>query len=194
MNQAPEIEQVYLREVKRLYKRCWKFTQNQQDAEDALQLVFVKASAAERKPVDREEILPWLNEIAKNVCLDLVRKRRGHLIKDIEESAIEGEASPWDRIADRTVSIEERLAWKQLLKAAAATLDAQERMAIELVHADGFKRKEAGLLIGLANPYPVIASAERKMIEQIQALAQRGEKNAQGLLDLLGEVQKDGNT
>jgi RNA polymerase sigma factor (sigma-70 family) len=157
-------------------------------------LVFVKASAAERKPVNREEMLPWLNEIAKNVCLDLVRKRRGHLIKDLDEPKTDNEASAWDRIADRTVSIEERLAWKQLLKAAATTLDAQERMAIELVHGDGFKRREAGLLIGLANPYPVIKSAERKMIEQIRALAYQGDKNAKGLIDLLGEAEKDGNT
>lgn len=182
-----DIQNVYSSEVERLYRYCFKFTQNQEDAQDALQTVFLKASQAERRPERRFEITPWLNTIARNTCLDLVRARRGHLIKDLDENTDSDQPSGWDRITDRTVNVEDRLGWQQLLRVAAADLTPQERMAVELVHGDGFTRREAGLLLRIQKPYPFVATAERKLIKRITRLAGEGDRNARSLLLLLPE-------
>jgi hypothetical protein len=83
--------------------------------------------------------------------------------------------------------VEDRLGWQQLLRVAAADLTPQERMAVELVHGDGFTRREAGLLLRIQKPYPFVATAERKLIKRITRLAGEGDRNARSLLLLLPE-------
>jgi RNA polymerase sigma factor (sigma-70 family) len=188
---AEEISGVFLREIERLHKLCWKFTQNEQDAEDAVQLTLVRALSAQRQPSVLPEIRAWLKTIARNACIDMVRERRGQLMADLDERKEEEGLSGWDRVKDRTVSVEDRLAWKQLLYSASQGLTADERRAIELVHGDGFTRREAGLLLGVSNPYPVIRAAEEKITRRLKRFAESGERNAQAVLRLLKEDAED---
>lgn len=87
-----------------IYRYCCHMLRNKQDAEDAVQDVFVKAyqSIARYKP--EASFSAWLYRIACNHCLNLIRRRKmqNHVMRffNLEASA----ASPEQELDDRLYS------------------------------------------------------------------------------------------
>ncbi|KQO18232.1 RNA polymerase sigma factor [Paenibacillus sp. Leaf72] len=59
-----------------LYHYCWRMLANRQDAEDAVQDIFVKAYEAIAGYVPKVHFSAWLYRIAYHHCLNLLRRRR----------------------------------------------------------------------------------------------------------------------
>lgn len=68
------ITNVYDRHVDTIYRVCFSMTGNKQDAEDAVQSVFVKFVESEQSFSEIEHEKAWLIVTAKNTCIDLHRK------------------------------------------------------------------------------------------------------------------------
>jgi RNA polymerase sigma-70 factor (ECF subfamily) len=64
------------RHRKRIFAICLALTGNQEDAEDALQEVFVRGLERLRTLRDGDQFGNWLAQIARNHCRDLLRKRK----------------------------------------------------------------------------------------------------------------------
>ncbi len=64
------------RHAEMLTRTAWRFTANQQDAEDVVAETFVRAFERLDEIRGAESIGPWLRTIATNLCLDDYRKRR----------------------------------------------------------------------------------------------------------------------
>lgn len=64
------------RHAEMLTRTAWRFTANQQDAEDIVAETFVRAFERLDEIRGAESIGPWLRTIATNLCLDDYRKRR----------------------------------------------------------------------------------------------------------------------
>lgn len=58
-----------------LHKRCKKFLGNDEDAYDALQEVFVRLMRRSDALDDSGALLPWLNRVTTNYCLNVIRYR-----------------------------------------------------------------------------------------------------------------------
>lgn len=74
------------RELFELYKEqiyyfCYYLMQNQADAEDVCQEVFVKALLADRSKV--QDLKSWILRIASNECSNVLRRRKTGLMKEI---------------------------------------------------------------------------------------------------------------
>ncbi|WP_211746956.1 RNA polymerase sigma factor [Paenibacillus sp. Marseille-Q4541] len=66
-----------------VYRFCYYLMQNQADAEDICQEVFVKAILADRSIV--RDLKSWILRIASNECNSLLRRRKNGLMKEITD-------------------------------------------------------------------------------------------------------------
>ena len=65
----------------RIYNYCFRRTADWDTAEDATSTVFLEAwRARDRVLLHHDSALPWLYGIATNVCRNLTRKQRRHLV------------------------------------------------------------------------------------------------------------------
>ncbi len=71
---SEELGQLYASHGYLVHRRCQAILGNQQDADDALQEVFLRVGRY--PPVQVESILGWLYGIAQRVCFDLLARRR----------------------------------------------------------------------------------------------------------------------
>ena len=74
MTEDNRLEDTYNRHVDTVYRVCFSIMGNKQDAEDAVQSVFLKYVESNRKFVEIEHEKAWLIVTAKNTCFDLHRK------------------------------------------------------------------------------------------------------------------------
>src|SRR5450755_2969075 len=63
--------------TKRLFRHTYRITRNREDAEDALQDSFLRASVHIHKFDGRSSFSTWLTRIAVNSALMILRKKRG---------------------------------------------------------------------------------------------------------------------
>jgi RNA polymerase sigma-70 factor (ECF subfamily) len=72
------------RHVEMLTRTAWRFTGNQEDAEDVVAETFLRAYSRLEEIRGVETIAPWLRTITTNLCLDGYRKKkyRGQRIHD----------------------------------------------------------------------------------------------------------------
>lgn len=73
---------------KRLYYHCLKILKNSFDAQDAVQITFIKIHSSINKFEKRCCLGSWIYRIATNVCLDILRKKKksSYLSLSFEES------------------------------------------------------------------------------------------------------------
>ena len=79
---------------KRLYYYCLKILKNSFDAQDAVQITFIKIHTSVERFEKRCCLSSWIYKIATNVCLDILRKKQRHTflslsIEDSEHNSFE---------------------------------------------------------------------------------------------------------
>lgn len=67
------MDQLYQRNVDRIYRICFMYLKNQADAEDAVQSVFLKLFKSEMTFKDHEHEKAWLIVTARNHCKDQLK-------------------------------------------------------------------------------------------------------------------------
>ncbi len=128
----------------RLLWFCRQILRSKEDAEDALQDVFIAAFNAIRAD-DREIALrPWLYRIARNRCINHLRRVA---VVDAD-SMDEHQADHGRTVVDKVVS---RQRFRQLVIDVQALPDAQ-RTALLLCEADGFSYERIALAMGTTVP------------------------------------------
>jgi RNA polymerase sigma-70 factor (ECF subfamily) len=70
------LEALVARYIKVIYRFVYKYAQNQADAEDITQEVFIKVWKNLNKFNHTKKFRPWLYEIAKNTSLDFLKKKK----------------------------------------------------------------------------------------------------------------------
>ncbi|MBN2526378.1 MAG: RNA polymerase sigma factor [Deltaproteobacteria bacterium] len=116
-----------------VYSACMRYLGGE-DARDAAQEVFMKAFIHREQFVQQRAVLPWLMTIARNLCIDRLRRRR-------PETTIEQSTEPRSSYA----SAEEQIATKQslaMVNEQMARLPSGQREAIVLHHVEGLAYKE----------------------------------------------------
>jgi len=114
----------------RLLRFCWKILHSKEDAEDALQDVFAAAFRALLAD-DREiQVRPWLYRIARNRCINELRRARAVRFDTLDDEHAETGRTPVEKLVDR-------LQFGELLTDVQALPDTQ-RTALLLREIDGF--------------------------------------------------------
>jgi len=94
---AADIEEVFTRHVKTVYRLCYSYLGSPQEAEDATQSVFMKLVDAPREFADAEHEKAWLLRVAANYCKDVLKsarvKRAGEMPPDVRDPHASAEPS-----------------------------------------------------------------------------------------------------
>lgn len=82
-----------------LYRHCFKFAHNEDEAEDLAQSAFIKAYVHLESYDPRYRFSTWLYKIATNLALMQLRKRRGYQVSDDELDRIVSDLAEPDQLA-----------------------------------------------------------------------------------------------
>ena len=97
ISQTVNIEAIYRRHVKSVYRLCYSYFGNAADAEDAVQQVFMKLFDAQRVFESEDHERAWLLRCAANLCKDVLksaaRTRAGEMPADVVDQAARAEGS-----------------------------------------------------------------------------------------------------
>lgn len=102
------LELLIQRYLTRVYQFAFKYLQNKDEAEDMAQEVFVKVWKNVHKFKADFKFKTWLYAIAKNACLDWLKKKN----RPVVFSALDDEDNNWgfiDTLADQTPSVLETM-------------------------------------------------------------------------------------
>jgi RNA polymerase sigma-70 factor (ECF subfamily) len=80
--------------LKSIYGFVFRFVQNQQDAEDLTQEIFLKMWRNLKKFKKEKGFKSWLFKIAKNTCFDFLRKKKRNLTLNLENLDILADFAP----------------------------------------------------------------------------------------------------
>jgi len=126
-----------------IYRLAFRYAKNSDDAEDIAQETFVKVWRHLKKFDQAKKFRPWLYQIAKNTCLDWLKKKRAVSFSELNE--IQGqdwEAADFiDEAAAPDVSIDQNLLADKLA-AAAEQLPKKYAAVISLRHAEELNFRE----------------------------------------------------
>ena len=135
-----------VRSVQRpVYGLCLRLLRTDAEASEVAQESFLRAYQNLEKYDDSRPFDLWVLAIARNHCLDLLRRRTKHKTEDVEDHAhtlASGDASLEDQAIDR----QER----RSLEDAMATLSADDREVLALYYVQKRTTKEIAEVMGVA--------------------------------------------
>lgn len=123
----------------RIFRLAFRMTGSEHDAEDVVQETFLRAYRNLGRFDSRAKVATWLNAIASNCAIDLLRKRKYRRTEKLDEQAPVG-APVSNRPAPDRVAMGSEL--RERVDAALLKLSARERIAFSLRHFEGQSIRE----------------------------------------------------
>jgi RNA polymerase sigma-70 factor, ECF subfamily len=141
----------------RIFAICYSMLSSRDDAEDVTQQAFLKGFSDIKQLRDIDKFGPWITQIAKHMCLDLLRKRKlnNMALKQMAENDLKDE-SDYDQ--DKCSSLQSVL----------TQLTEEYRLPLMLYYFDGQSTKKIAesLEITVATAQTRLSRA-RKMLRQL---------------------------
>jgi RNA polymerase sigma-70 factor (ECF subfamily) len=135
-----------VRSVQRpVYGLCLRLLRTEAEASEVAQETFLRAFQNLHRYDDQKSFDVWVMAIARNLCLDLLRRRARVQTDDVEDLK-DRLASPGMSQEDGAIAKEEH----QSLEAAMRTLSAQDREVLALYYVQKRTTKEIAQIIGCA--------------------------------------------
>lgn len=119
------------------------------DAEDAAQHTFVEAF--EKLPWAQRDapIRPWLYKVARNKCIDMIRRRRALPVVSLEGTNEESGGLDPPALGPLPDDVYERAELQHLLQEAIATLPERSREVVAMRYVGDLTFTEIGLALGM---------------------------------------------
>lgn len=177
---AKAFEVLLKRHEKAVFNFCFRMVGDREGAHDATQEVFLKVVRNAKGWERQAKFTTWLFTIARNHCIDALRKASYRKTASLDQSLKEGEeggATLGDRVADETSVTPDRgaesLRLRGLLAAAIARLPEEQREVFVMREYAGMPFKEIADVVGV--PENTVKSRMRYALEHLRAhLAQHG--------------------
>ena len=131
-----------------VWRVCWHYTGNREDASDCGQETMVKVWKNLKQYRGECSFESWVYRIAANCCTDLIRKRKKDRSESIEPLAEQG-FDPKDETPgteDRAIAADEH----SRLRACIAELPDEQRDALVLTQLEGRSYEETAALLGVS--------------------------------------------
>jgi RNA polymerase sigma-70 factor (ECF subfamily) len=151
------------------------------EAEDLAQNVFLQAYKSRRRYRQTAKLSTWLFTIARNLCLNEIRRRSRHPAESIEESHAEHEDQPRQQYEDKSqIAPPERLLHSELaqkIEEALAGLPENQRTAILLCRQDELSYEEIAEVLdcSLSATKSLIHRGRETLKEKLKPYLQTGE-------------------
>jgi len=151
------------------------------EAEDLAQNVFLQVYKSARRYESRARFSTWLFTIARNLCLNEIRRRSRHPADSIEESHIEHEDQPRQQFEDKSsVAPPEKLLHGELaqkIEEALAELPENQRTAILLCRQEELSYEEIARVLGcsLSATKSLIHRGRETLKEKLKPYLRTGE-------------------
>ncbi len=127
-----------------VYGLCFRLLRDPEEARDAAQEAFARAYAALSTYDGAQPFVPWVLRIARNHCLDVLRRRLPE-IQRVELDADPDDGAPRELADPSAVRGDDALERRQLagaLEAAVAALPQNYREVVHLFHVEHLSYKE----------------------------------------------------
>lgn len=163
----------------KVFSIIYGILRNQNDAEDIAQQVFTKIYFSIQNFDSRSSLLTWIYKITTNECYDYLRKKR--VRKLVYESDVSEEDTRMmensEANADRSQSIDEQLAQRQLVLKLLEKVNPEERNLILMKEVEGLSVQELAEMTGMnENTIKVkLFRARQKLVKASQRIL-RGAK------------------
>jgi RNA polymerase sigma-70 factor (ECF subfamily) len=151
------------------------------EAEDLAQMVFFQAYKSRARYRQTAKFSTWLFTIARNLCLNEIRRRSRHPAESIEESHAEHEDQPRQQYEDKSqIGAPENLLHDELarkIEEALAELPENQRTAILLCRQDELSYEEIAEILGcsLSATKSLIHRGRETLKEKLKPYLQTGE-------------------
>lgn len=152
-----------------IFKHCYALLLDQQKAEDAAQEVFIKLwnKAGSWKP--DASVKTWLMKVARNHCLDVLRKKKNDLKKHEEfyKDHLITAAEKQEIKPDQALDHEQ---YEKIIKNALFSLPERQREAMTLVYYSEVPNAQAAQIMGLRTSAfdSLLARARRNLRSQLE--------------------------
>ena len=145
---------------------AYRFLGDFAEAEDVAQETFFRLWRHAHRWEDRARLTTWLHRVARNLCIDLLRKKRPEAVEDIADHA--------DPAKDQAAALRRDSAARHVI-AALAGLPERQRAAVALTHYQGLSNIESAEVMGVS-------------VEALESLLSRARR---GLRDRLMPLRDD---
>ena len=142
-----------------LHAQCLGMLGSVYDADDALQETLLRAWRGLRGFDGRGALRPWLHRIARNACLDVL-KRRSNTVPPVAIAPGEEEVPASDPVLSPAARYEQRESVELAVIAALQHLPATQRAALVLSDVLGFSAREVADLLD-TTPTSVYSATQR---------------------------------
>lgn len=166
-----EFGDIFHRHRDQVYSLCLRYLQHEQEAEDAVQEVFVKVYRKLDSFRDEAQLGTWIYRIAVNQCLDILRahKRRARWARVLPFLPHQEEEGFFYIRAQEGLSLEDKQALEQLMQHI-HSLPEKQSAALILNRLEGFSIEQVGAIMNLS-------------YKAVESLVQRAKQNLQKRLD-----------
>ena len=157
-----KFEEIFNAHKERIHSLCFRYLQQEQEAEDAVQEIFVKVFYKLDSFKAESQIGTWIYRIAINHCLDVLksRKRKQQLLRFVSFLPFMAE-----NLAQSESKMEDKEAY-QLLSEQLQSLPPNQLTAIVLNKLEGFSIEQVAQIMNLS-------------YKAVESLLQRGKQNLQ---------------
>jgi RNA polymerase sigma-70 factor (ECF subfamily) len=130
------------RHTSRFYRLAYRYLQNREAAEDAVQDAFLKLweNPALWQPERNSKFTTWFYRIVVNLCLDQRKRKRPELLDD--ETLVADDREPVDEMMLRAQ--EQKIVEREI-----AALPERQRTALNLCFGEGLTNQEAAEVMGM---------------------------------------------
>jgi RNA polymerase sigma-70 factor, ECF subfamily len=162
------LEQLYGRYGRIVYGLALKILGGTEQAEDIVQETFWRVwRRAGTFQMGSGQFAPWLFGIARNLCIDELRRRQARpLANGLEEQALLAIPDAQPAVDDLTWEVERR----RLIISALSELPPDQRQVIELAYFGGLSQRE--IADQLNNPLGTVKTRVRLALQKLKSLLQ----------------------
>jgi len=140
---AAAFEDIVVRHERQLFRTALRLLGHREDAQDAVQEVFLRLHKYLDRFDETRELEPWLYRITVNVCRTIGKKRRRAAAIELEKAPAEAVASP--SRGEAAVKLDEQ---RQIVVEGLKRLSEKERAALVLRDIEGLSTREVARILG----------------------------------------------
>jgi len=168
------LETLIKRHLSLVYGSCLRYLSNQDEAEDATQESFVKVWRNLKKIDPQKNFKAWLLEIAKNTCLDILKKKQAVPMSTFEdengynyliESLTSTDQSPAEAAEQSILS--------QILNSALKKLSLAYQKVLAMYYKEGLNFREISATLN--EPLHTVKSRHRRAVINLRLILSQTE-------------------
>lgn len=165
-----EFRMKVLPEGRRLYALAFRFLNNREEAEDAVQEVMMKLWAERNRERNYESVVAWCTTVTRNCCIDMLRRRKRWTTEPLRDTGGS------DAISSGVAGADEKREAAGLITEIVSRMKEPGRSAIIMRDLEGYSYEETAKTLGSNVPAirTLISRARKEIREEMEKIYRYG--------------------